>query len=210
MPRAAAKIVVAEENPILAQALAGLLRDTLGPEGHEVAAEAPVTQAGLCGARPDVVLLDPLLAHPLKPLVAALRAAVPGVRLIAYATRPTVELARYCVEMGFRGVLPKTVDAKALARSVRVVCEGGTFVHKSVGRGLARGQIARTAGRDVTEREETILRMAALGHANRAIAEALELSPKTVDTHRARAMQKLEIASKPELVRMAAARGWLL
>jgi DNA-binding NarL/FixJ family response regulator len=101
------------------------------------------------------------------------------------------------------------MTATSFLRAIRVVRDGGTFVHKSFVREMRDIDMAPGAGCVLSEREETTLRLVAMGYSNREIAARLNLSIKTVDTHRGRAMKKLAIETRPELVRVACARGWL-
>ena len=74
--------------------------------------------------------------------------------------------------------------------------------------GTARGAPSETM-RDLTQREEEILRLIALGHSNKEIANQLELSVKTVEVHKANAMKKLGMQSRIDIVRYSVLRGWL-
>jgi DNA-binding NarL/FixJ family response regulator len=62
---------------------------------------------------------------------------------------------------------------------------------------------------DITSREREVLTLVAWGHTNKEIASILGITVKTVESHKANAMQKLEIASRADLVRFALAQGWL-
>jgi DNA-binding NarL/FixJ family response regulator len=202
-------IVIADENPVLVASLAALLASELEMDADRLVQVAPIMQPRIVDAAPDVLILDPILTDGLPELVDRVTETVPDVSLVAYASRPTLELARYCVEIGFKGFIPKTMAPMSLVSAIRVILTGGTFIHKTFVRQMRAAELAETAGRALSEREETTLRMVALGYSNREIAAHLELSTKTVDTHRTRAMKKLAIEAKPELVRVACARGWL-
>ncbi len=203
------RIVVADENPVLAGSIGTLLSEGLGIDSGAVTLVTPISDVRILDAAPDVLILDPLLIDDLPGLVRKVREQHPDTSLVSYASRPTLELARYCMEIGFRGFLPKSMAPRAFVAAIRVIQAGGTFIHKTFVRQMRAEEMSPTAGRVLSEREEITLQMVARGYSNREIAERLELSTKTVDTHRTRAMRKLEIASKPELVRVAFARGWL-
>ena len=74
--------------------------------------------------------------------------------------------------------------------------------------GPVQGEPA-TVMRELTEREEQILRLIALGHSNKEIANQLELSVKTVEVHKANSMKKLGMQSRIDIVRYSVLRGWL-
>jgi two-component system, NarL family, response regulator NreC len=63
---------------------------------------------------------------------------------------------------------------------------------------------------DITAREREVLTLVAWGHTNKEIASILGITVKTVESHKANAMEKLEIATRADLVRFALAKGWLV
>jgi DNA-binding NarL/FixJ family response regulator len=81
--------------------------------------------------------------------------------------------------------------------------------------GKVVGRLARRAGdhagqqAELSERETDVLRLVAGGHSNKAIASRLDISVKTVETYKARAMEKLGFRSRVDVVRYAADQGWL-
>jgi two-component system response regulator NreC len=108
-------------------------------------------------------------------------------------------------------VLKSTVDTE-LVDAIRTVAHGGAFLYPSATRMVLEGYLAR-ADQDtyerLSEREREVLKLIALGHTAADIADKLCLSPKSVETYRARIMEKLELDSRPALVRYALARGLL-
>jgi DNA-binding NarL/FixJ family response regulator len=108
---------------------------------------------------------------------------------------------------GARGFIPKRAAAESRIHAVRLVAAGGVYVHPLAG-GAAwspprRGRGPRPA------REAEVLRLIALGFSNKEIAARLRVSAKTVETHKARAMAKLGLYNRVEVVRHAARMGWL-
>ncbi|ETX26868.1 response regulator transcription factor [Roseivivax isoporae] len=202
------RIAVADDCPIFADAAARLLCDAFDLADGACPVIAPFVADAVVEARPDLLILDPLFVRPLDHLVPQWRLEAPSMRLFAFATRPTIELARFCLGLGFHGFLPKTADAATLVRAVRVVVKGGNFIDRTVGRRLMTDSAVPDV-RPLTRREEDVLKRTSLGFSNREIARVLDLSPKTVDSHRARGMNKLGLGARSELVRFAAANGWL-
>ena len=94
------------------------------------------------------------------------------------------------------------------ARSPRV---GSTCIPRSGARLIAAEAEERSRAEEdpLSDREREVLRLLALGHTNQEIAEALFLSVRTVETHRAHIMQKLRISTRAELVRYALSEGLL-
>jgi DNA-binding NarL/FixJ family response regulator len=111
--------------------------------------------------------------------------------------------------------LLKKAAAEELINAIRVVAAGGVYLDPTlagkvvsgyVGTGRLRGQ---TQGDDISERETEVLRLVAWGYTNKEVAAYLSLSVKTVETHKARLMEKLGLKSRVEIVRYALRQGWL-
>ena len=206
--RQSSRIAVADDCPIFADAAARILCEALEMETEACPIIAPFNRRKLIAEQPDLLILDPLFVRPLDHIVPDLHQALPSLRFFAFATQPTLELARFCIGLGFHGFLPKKAEAATLVRAVSVVAKGGHFIDKTYGRKLMSETVS-TEVRPLTPREQDVLQRTSLGDSNREIARVLNLSPKTVDSHRARAMAKLGLSQRRELVRFAAANGWL-
>jgi DNA-binding NarL/FixJ family response regulator len=112
-------------------------------------------------------------------------------------------------------VLKKAADAE-LITAIQSVMRGGVYIHPSIARTLLDDMLPVSnddalAPDDLwstlSEREQEVLRMVALGHTGREIADKLSLSVKTVDTYRSRGMDKLGLRSRAALVRYAITHG---
>jgi DNA-binding NarL/FixJ family response regulator len=165
---------------------------------------------------PDVVVLDISLPEMNGvELAAALRAERPECRLLVLTVHEERAYLRQLLELGVGGYLLKRSAADELPRAIRAVAAGGIYLDpaiagKVVG-GLARGASRSLPGEPVelSDRESDVLRLVASGHSNKAISTRLNISVKTVETYKARAMEKLGLRSRVELVRYAADQGWL-
>ena len=99
----------------------------------------------------------------------------------------------------------KSLSPREKSRTTNVSlepCPGIGYSHSQSSSG------ASGAG-ELTEREEQVLRLVAQGHTNKEIANKLNISVKTVETHKANLMKKLDFKSRTEIVRYAVHRGWL-
>ena len=119
------------------------------------------------------------------------------------------------LKAGASGYVLKRTATHELIQAIRKVAAGDkyldqTITNKMVGRYM-RKQSARPglAGGELSERETDVLRRIALGYTNKEISAQLDISVRTVETHKVRLMQKLEFHSRAELVRYALLRGWL-
>jgi len=165
---------------------------------------------------PDVVVMDVSM-----PRMGGMQATVqirkscPNVRVLALSMHEDTTYLRALLEAGASGYVLKRSASQELIQALRHVAAGATYVDPAiaskvtaafVGTPSLRGE---AAGMSLSEREEAVIRIVAQGYTNREIAERLDLSVKTVETYRARAMEKLGLASRADLVRFAAARDWL-
>lgn len=112
-------------------------------------------------------------------------------------------------------VLKSTVDTE-LIDAIRVVAQGGAFLYPSASRLLLEDYLDQLQDNpeldeyeSLSEREREVLKLIALGHTAKEVADQLALSPKTVETYRSRIMQKLNLHSRVDLVQYALARGLL-
>jgi DNA-binding NarL/FixJ family response regulator len=115
---------------------------------------------------------------------------------------------------GATGYILKDSAGKDLIRAVASVAEGRSFFSPQVSRVMLDDFVRRAAASAVTDRYDTlsdrereILQLVAEGRSNKEVAALLDISPATVETHRARVLQKLDVHNTAELVLYAVRRG---
>jgi DNA-binding NarL/FixJ family response regulator len=100
-------------------------------------------------------------------------------------------------------------------RAIRAVAAGGVFLDAAVSTQVADGLLTRAAnspppvGDAISDRERDVLRLIAIGHANKEVATQLGISVKTVEVHKANAMRKLGLRGRVDIIRYAVLQGWL-
>jgi DNA-binding NarL/FixJ family response regulator len=174
------------------------------------AADGPTALALAAGLDPDVVVAESVLPGlDGAQLTARLREARPDRKVLVLTACEHAGSFRLLLGMGARGCVLKRSDAEVLLRAVRTVAAGGTYLDP----GIAAGVVTKLlGGRDeagLSEREEQVVRLIALGHATKQIGAHLGVSVRTVETYKARAMEKLDLRSRADLVRHAVRSGWL-
>ncbi len=159
--------------------------------------------------QPHVVLLDSEMDQAIR-TTTELASSDSGIRVVILSVRSEWEYVREAIAAGASGVVLKESSKAELEMGVRSAAAGGMYlcapVATHVTAFLRGGAEATHAGPRLTERQTQILTMLAEGLSVKEIAYALKLSPKTVETHRARLMERLEIYDIPTLVRYAVHR----
>jgi len=171
-------------------------------------------QAQVC--QPDIVIMD--ISMPGLNGVQAtaqLKQACPAIKVLALSVHDDTSYLRQLLAAGACGYILKHAAAEDLIQAIRMVAAGGVYLDPAlvghVVAGYVRVPMTTSAllGADLSERETEVARRIAQGYSNKEIATQLTLSVKTVETYRARAMEKLGIDSRSALVRYALEHGWL-
>jgi DNA-binding NarL/FixJ family response regulator len=146
---------------------------------------------------------------------AQLQRICPQARILALSVHEDASYVREILAAGASGYVLKRSAAAALLQAIRAVAAGGIYLDPSVAgavvsRFVRQRMTSNEASADVlSEREKEVVRLVALGHTNKEIATRLSIGVKTVETYKARAMEKLGLQSRAALVRYAVSRGWL-
>ena len=111
------------------------------------------------------------------------------------------------LEAGAAGYVIKRTAGDELLRAIRSVASGEAYVDSLLAGALLRD--GRQQEEALSRREEEVLRRTAWGESNKAIAAALGISTRTVETYKARIADKLDLRTRPDMVRYAVERGWL-
>lgn len=215
-----AKLVLVDDHAVVRAGLRALIS---GQSDMEVVGEASSGADALlqiARLKPDVAIVD--ISMPGMSgieLIGRIRKAHPGTRTLALTMFDDVAYARAVLVAGGSGHVVKDADPAMLLSAIRTVRRGRTFValgDKGSAECDARELMipaesrTRRSGQMLSPREWQILELLAQGYTNREIAECLPISVKTVETHRARIVEKLGLRSRAELVRFALELGLLV
>jgi DNA-binding NarL/FixJ family response regulator len=177
-------------------------------------AESGSEAVALCvRLRPQIAVLD--IAMPgLNGLEAAQQIGEqsPGTRVIILSMHEGEEYLREALRAGVAGYVLTRAAATELVNAIRAVSSGDAYLAPSLTRTLIGGYMRggespRTSIDELTERELDVLKLVAEGMTNRQIALELNISIKTVQSHRTNIMEKLDLHDRTELVRYAIRRG---
>ncbi len=209
------RVLLADDHAVLRSGLRLLLTSQ---NEFEVVGEASSGIETLSLAeqlQPDLILLD-LSMPALGGLDAlpTLRKLVPSARILILTMHDDPQYLRQALKHGASGyVLKKAADSELLS-AMRSVLRGEVYVHPSMTRILLEDMLPESQPGDnedswgsLSEREQEVLKMVALGHTSAEIAEQLSLSAKTVETYRARGMEKLGLRTRAALVKFALQEG---
>ena len=209
------RILLADDHAIFREGLKSLI-DTQPDMGVvEEAADGQIAWKRATELQPDVVIMDvsmPLLGG--AEATRLIRRDCPETKVLALTVHEVGGYLRQLLEAGAAGYLLKRVAFEELVRAVRVVAAGGTYLdpnmsNQVVGNLVGPPHANGTTERDLTGREVEVAQLLVLGHINREIAEQIDVSVKTVETYKARIMEKLNLRSRADLVQYAIRRGWL-
>jgi DNA-binding NarL/FixJ family response regulator len=138
----------------------------------------------------------------------------PGTRVVVLTRHSERAYVQQLLRAGACGYVLKQSRSGSLVSAIRAVARGGTYV-ESPAAGALIDRVARpraeslTGDGAMTAREEEVLRRVAMGLSNKKIAAELDISVKTVETHKTNVMQKLELRNRGDVIRFALALGWL-
>jgi DNA-binding NarL/FixJ family response regulator len=210
------RIFLADDHAVVREGLKALISAQAGMVIVGEAADGLDACARVPELKPDVVVMDvsmPGLTG--SEATERLRRECPQVKVLALTVHEDKGYIRQLLAAGAAGYVLKRTAPEELIRAIRVVAAGEVYLDSGVAGKVVGGFVRRAADTDTTfgaalsEREVEVARLTAAGHSHKEIAARLELSVKTVETYRSRAMEKLGLKSRAELVRYAFQKGWL-
>jgi DNA-binding NarL/FixJ family response regulator len=198
------RILIADDHEVVRSGLRALLSER---EGWQVVAEAADGKEAVVQAlatAPDIAIVDyslPLLNG--VEVTRQIRQRSPHTEVIIFTMYDNDSLIHDLLNAGALGYLLKTDAKRLLMSAVETVAEHKPFFTGIVSEALLQAFMTKGNDSPLTARERSVVQLIAEGHSNKKIASILNLSVKTVETHRAAAHRKLELHSTAELVRYA-------
>ncbi len=206
------RILVADDHELVRQGIRGLLQSepALRVVGESADGRETITKARKL--KPDIAILD--IGMPVQDGLEAtrqMREAAPETKILILTMHDSDQMVRRVLEAGALGYVLKSDLAKHLIRAVKSVSKGKVYLTPKVSEIVLDGFI-KSANKSqelgspqnhLTEREISVVRLLTEGKANKEIAAALQISVRTVETHRARILRKLGLHSLSELLNYA-------
>ncbi|MCP1312580.1 response regulator transcription factor [Paenibacillus tyrfis] len=212
------KLLIVDDHAVVRSGLLLLLD---GKQGIEVVGEAADGDEGICKAvelKPNVVLMDLSMPNGKDGLTATteLKKVLPETAILILTMHDDEEYLFHSIHAGASGYILKSAPHEELLWAIKSVASGNAYLYptatkKLMGEYLERIKNGENGGtyETLSEREKEILSLVAKGYSNKEIAEQLILSVKTVETHKAKVMEKLGLKTRPELVKYAMKKGLL-
>ena len=200
------RVLLADDHPVVRNGLRRLLNRDLGFEVVGEACTVRETVKLVDAVHPDVLLLDLSLQGGSS--LSMVREFASRTKVLAFTMHDEPAYVQRVLGSGGRGyVLKEASDAELLA-ALRAVAEGKTYVYPTVVAKLLQ-TLSRTNGGGIklSPRETEVLSLVALGYSQREIAGLLGVGVRTVETYRNRLSEKLQLRTRPEMVRYARAEG---
>jgi DNA-binding NarL/FixJ family response regulator len=199
------KVIIADDHVIFRQGLLKLLQSATDIAVIGEAGEGHESLGLIKKEKPDVAILDismPGLSG--IEIVKEIEMLGLAAKVVFLTMHNDPLTAKKAMQSNALGYVLKDDAFEDLLYAIRTVALGKTFISPSISEKILKsGKPKETDKRILTEREQEVLRLIALGLTNKKIAEKLVISVKTVDTHRTRILQKLDAHTAADLVRYA-------
>ncbi|QTH41456.1 response regulator transcription factor [Cohnella sp. LGH] len=213
------RILLVDDHAVVRSGLAMLLsaKEDMEVVGEAAEGEEAIAKALEC--RPDVVLMDLSMPHGKDGLstTAELKKVLPSAAVLILTMHDDEEYLFRAIHLGASGYLLKSAPHEEMVSAIRHVAEGNAYLHPTATKRLMSEYLdkLKNGGGDggayesLSEREREILAKVAQGYTNKDIAEQLIISVKTVESHKSNLMDKLNLKTRPDLVKFAMKKGLL-
>ncbi|HEX8088986.1 MAG TPA: response regulator transcription factor [Blastocatellia bacterium] len=212
----ALRIFLAEDHEMVREGLKALVNSQPDMQVVGEAGDGRSAVSGVLDLRPDVVIMDVSMPK-MNGLEATekLREACPHVKVLTLTRHTDIGFMQKLFGAGASGYVLKQSASSELIRALRSIMAGNNYLDPAVTAKVMSGYASKPSNLldkkrdDLSAREEDVLRKVAWGYSNKEIASHLDISVKTVEAHKANAMNKLGLRSRIDVVRFALLQGWL-
>lgn len=214
------RVLLVDDHAVIRAGLRALINAQADLEVIGEAKDGAEALAVACQTQPDIVLMDlSMPGHGGLPAIASIRKSCPHTQVLVLTMHNDPAYLRLVLAAGGAGYVVKTAADTEVLTAIHAVVQGRTFVDMSFGQHPATASLDQDQSTSgpvqerslllLSAREREVLDLVAHGHTNQEVAERLKLSVKSVETYRARLMDKLQLKSRADLVRFALENGLL-
>jgi len=205
------RIFIVDDHPIVYEGLQMLIKDEQDMEVCGTADNANSAIQEIPGQKPDIVIADISLKGGISgiDMIKMIKSQHPGLCILALSMHDETLYAERAIRAGARGYIMKNEMTGTIVRAIRQIIGGKLYLSESMSSRLLDELIfdqAKRIGHSIeklTDRELEILELIGRGHRTSDIAKQLNVSVKTIDTHRLRIKKKLKLKNSAELVKYA-------
>ncbi|MEK3977660.1 response regulator transcription factor [Psychrobacillus sp. FSL K6-2836] len=206
------KIVIADDHAVVRSGFSMILNYQEDMEVVATAADGIEAHLMVAKHQPDILLLDLSMPPGESGLIATGKISedFPDTKILILTMYDDQEYMFHVLKNGASGYILKNAPDEELLSAIRMVYKGGTYIHPKMATSLVKEFIKKDQNiidddpfRVLSKREIEILPLVAKGYGNKDIAAKLFISVKTVEAHKAKIMEKLDLKSRPELVEYA-------
>lgn len=208
------RILLADDHALIREGLKALINAQTDMEVVGEAADGLAAYRAAKELQPDLVVIDVSMPEMNgAKTTERLRQELPETKVLALTVHEDKGYLRQLIQAGASGYVLKRAAAEDLIHAIRAIACGGVYIDPAmmgkVMAGSSRKRSLTDALKDnnLSERETEVLRLIALGYSNKEIAGQLAISIKTVETYKARLMEKLDLHSRVDIVRYALQQG---
>lgn len=212
------KIIIADDHAVVRSGFMHILNFQQDMEVVATAADGLEAYDLVAQHRPDVLLMDLSMPPGESGLIATgkINEDFPETKIVILTMYDDEEYLFHVLKNGASGYVLKNSPDEELFSAIRTVYDGGTYIQPSMATSLVR-EFVKKDGETIetdpfkilSKREIEVLPLVAKGYGNKEIAEKLYISVKTVEAHKAKLMEKLNLKSRPELVEYALKKKFL-
>jgi DNA-binding NarL/FixJ family response regulator len=209
-PEDAIRILLVDDHPVVRKGFAACLSNRANLLVVGEAADGMEAIRKVAELNPDLVLMD--VEMPVMNGLTATEAICkryPKTKVLVVSMHNNPEYVIQAIQMGARGFSLKTAPSEELLKAIDIVQRGEPFFPGQSMGGQRPGKNPAAGPDGLFEREKEVLVYLAMGYSNRDIAELLSISVRTVESHRARLMRKLNIHTIAGLTRYALSKGYI-
>ncbi|WP_342508210.1 response regulator transcription factor [Sporosarcina sp. FSL K6-2383] len=212
------KIIIADDHAVVRSGFMHILNFQDDMEVVATAADGLEAYSLVAKHRPDLLLMDLSMPPGESGLIATgkIKEDFPETKILILTMYDDEEYLFHVLKNGASGYVLKNSPDEELFDAIRIVYEGGTYIHPTMATSLVREFVKKDGDgietdpyKILSKREIEVLPLVAKGYGNKEIAEKLYISVKTVEAHKSKIMEKLQLKSRPELVEYALKKKFL-